>query len=319
LLKIGDFLIDDAYPPLQRHDGGLSSGEGIGSAIRDLVKNDDGTTNGGTDDKRFYITEAEFAGAMAAASREKSILSATIRNCFDGRDLGPLISTGKWKASNPHIVISGHITGSELLSKMTEVDAFSGFLNRFLILHVVRSKKVALPQRTKDSDISNIAERVAEIVRFCFDGDATHNNTTPVKMSKAAETFWIAEYDELTEEVEGVTGALLVKSEFYTRMLAMIFARLDRTIVIEIVHLKAALAWVHYWSESVNYIAGTLKEQEEARLLKEKAVLVLEYVKNNPGYSRTMLTTAFKHKLSSNEITEALNLLMNAAPPKVAY
>ena len=141
---VEDVLKDD-YPAMQQHSGGLSTGEGLGYAIRDLVIDDKGS-NGGTDDKRLYITEAEFAGAMAAAAREKNTLSATVRTAWDGRDISPLTKNQMWCASNPHIVISGHITSAELIAKMSDVDAFSGFLNRFVILHIVRPKKVALPE-----------------------------------------------------------------------------------------------------------------------------------------------------------------------------
>ena len=65
---------------LKRHAGGLSTGEGLGWSIHDDVVNDAGEViEKGTDDKRLYVVEAEFAGAMAVASRDKNTLSATLR------------------------------------------------------------------------------------------------------------------------------------------------------------------------------------------------------------------------------------------------
>ena len=141
------------YQKMKRHEGGLSTGEGLGWAIRDKMDDDD---EGGTDDKLMMVIEAEFAGAMAAAAREKNTLSATIRTCWDGKDIAPLVKNATWCASKPHVCITGHITSSELIDKMTDVDAQSGFMNRFVILHIVRPKLVALPKPTTTAEIDRL-------------------------------------------------------------------------------------------------------------------------------------------------------------------
>jgi hypothetical protein len=172
------------YPPLRRHEGGLSTGEGLGWTIRDKVQDDDGGgDNGGTDDKRLYVVESEFGGAMAAASRDKNTLSATIRTCWDGKDISPLVKNAVWSATAPHICIVGHITAPELIDRMSDVDALSGFLNRFVILHVARAKLVPMPTPTPKADIERIAAQVAEAVRFAIGADVTARNINSVTMS----------------------------------------------------------------------------------------------------------------------------------------
>lgn len=312
-------LLHEDYPPLKRHEGGLSTGEGLGWAIRDRVEDDEGGDNGGTDDKRLYVIEAEFAGAMAAANREKNTLSATIRTCWDGKTIAPLVKNAAWAASDPHIVMVGHITSAEFISRMTEVDAFSGFLNRWIILHIVRAKLVALPQRTPDEHIERVSSQVAEAVRFARGIDVTASNMQAVTFSPDAVPFWCEQYPALTAECDGIAGALLVRTEIYARMLAMIFALLDKTNVIEVQHIKAALAWVNYWRDSVQYIFATLADKAKAERLKEDAANVLEFIKLHPGCSRTELTLGFKNKILGQQITEALNHLMNTAPPLVRY
>jgi len=314
-----ELLLVDDLPPLKRHEGGLSTGEGLGWVIKDLVEDDDGGDNGGdnggTKDKRLYVVEAEFAGAMAAANREKNTLSATIRTAWDGKTIAPLVKNAAWAARDPHIAISGHITSAELIARMSDVDALSGFLNRFVILHIVRPKLVPLPRRTPDDDIQRISEQVAAAVCFAAGADVTANNTLEVTLSPEAVKFWCAEYKKLTAEEDGIAGALLVRSEIYCRMLAMIFALLDKTAVIEPQHIKAALAWVNYWRDSVRYIFATLAAKAEAERLNTDAADVLEFVKQHPGCSRTAITTGFRNKLSSIQITGVLNHLLNAAPP----
>ncbi len=66
-------MLGEDYTPAKRHEGGLSTGEGLGWTIRDDTLDDEGEiVEAGVKDKRLYITEAEFAGTMAAASREKT-------------------------------------------------------------------------------------------------------------------------------------------------------------------------------------------------------------------------------------------------------
>ena len=313
-------LLRDDYPTLKRHEGGLSTGEGLGWAIRDRAQedgNDKIKDTGGTDDKRLYVVEAEFAGAMAAASREKNTLSATIRTCWDGKTISPLVKNSLWSTTDPHIVINGHITAAELIARMTDVDALSGFLNRFVILHIVRPKLVPLPKRTPDADVESLAAQVADAVRFAVGADMKAGNVLEVKLSSEARKLWCSEYKHLTAEQDGIAGALLVRSEIYARMLAMMFALLDKTAVVEPKHIQAALAWVNYWRDSVQYIFATLAAKAEAEKLNDDATDVLDFIKQNPQCNRTAITKGFKHKLNGNQLTAVLNHLLNAAPPLI--
>lgn len=311
LLNIGDY-------PLKRHEGGLSTGEGLGWAIRDETLNkDDEVIDEGVLDKRLYIVEAEFAGAMAAASREKNNLSATIRTAWDGRPIEPLVKNNRWKASDPHIVITGHITASELIDRMSDVDAQSGFLNRFVILHIVRPKLVPLPKRTPDTDVNRIAQQLKEAVDFALAERPLAKNELESRMSTAATRLWCELYPELTQEHDGIVGSLLVRTEVYCRMFAMIFALLDKTTTIEPQHIKAALAWVNYWRDSVQYIFGTLAAKAEAERMSEQGKVVLDFLKEHPGSSKTEITKKFKNSMKAGGLTEVLNHLLNAAPPLI--
>lgn len=309
---VEQILIND-YPSMKRHEGGLSTGEGLGWSIRDKTDDDEG----GSDDKRMLVIEAEFASAMAAAAREKNTLSATIRTCWDGRDIAPLVKNASWCSSAPHICIIGHITAPELIEKMSDVDAQSGFLNRFVILHIARAKLVALPQPTPAAEIERLAGLVTESVRFAIGEDITAHNSKEIRMSHDAITLWCDEYPSLTAELPGITGALLVRVEIYCRMFAMIFALLDRSTTIEPQHIRAALAWVNYWKASVSYIFQTLSAKAEAERLNDASAEVLEFIRANPRCPRTAITTAFRNKMAGPQITAALNHLLNAAPPLI--
>jgi uncharacterized protein DUF3987 len=308
-------MLDDSCSRLKRHDGGLSTGEGLGWAIHDdIVDKDDVIIEEGIADKRLLVVEAEFAGAMAAASREKNNLSATIRTAWDGRTISPLVKNAKWAASDPHIVISGHITSAELLDRMSDVDAQSGFLNRFIILHIVRPKLVPLPKRTAESDIERVAEKLFNAVIFA---GGQENNKLEVVLSQDAIKYWCGQYRELTKEHDGISGSLLVRTEIYCRMLAMIFALMDQTAVIEPKHIEAALAWIDYWKQSVRYIFQTLAARAESERLNDLSKDLHDFIKQNQGCSQTRITKHFKNKKTASEITQAINFLLNAAPPLI--
>lgn len=310
--------LGEDYTPAKRHEGGLSTGEGLGWTIRDDTLDENGdVTDAGTKDKRLYIAEAEFAGTMAAASREKNNLSATIRTAWDGKTISPLVKNSRWCTTNPHIVITGHITAAELIDRMKEVDALSGFMNRFVILHIVRPKLVPLPKRTPDEDVQRIAAQITEAVQFAIGDDACSHNGLEVTLSAAAIKYWCGQYKELTKDHEGIAGAMLVRTEIYCRMFAMIFALLDRSAIIEVVHIKAALAWINYWKASVRYIFQTLAAKAETNKLDDQAKDVYAFIANASQCSRTELTKHFKHKLNSSELTATLNHLTNSAPPLI--
>jgi putative DNA primase/helicase len=113
---------------LRFHAGGMSTGEGIAWAIRDAREADDKGKGGddGIHDKRLVVIEPEFANVLAQVKRDGNTLSPVVRNLWDGRDIEPMTKTAQTKASRPHVVIVGHITGFELREKSTENDAVKG-------------------------------------------------------------------------------------------------------------------------------------------------------------------------------------------------
>ena len=136
-------------------------------------------------------------------------------------------------------------------------------------------------------------------------------------MSHDAITLWCSEYPALTAEQPGKAGALLVRVEIYCRMFAMIFALLDRSETIEPQHIRAALAWVNYWKDSVRYIFQSLAAKAEAERLDAASGEVLEFIRSKRECDRTAITTGFRNKMTGPQITAALNHLLNAAPPLI--
>lgn len=301
---------------LRIHAGGLSSGEGVGWAIRDPREPDEKTGKGGdpgVTDKRLMVIESEFANVLAQVKREGNILSATIRNLWDGRDIEPLTKTNQLTVTNPHVVLVGHITGHELREKSSENDAANGLLNRFLMLHVQRPKLVPLPEPTPPDVLDSLAECLADAIDFATGGDPHGNNSHEVTLGPEARAVWCELYPQITRDGEGRAGSLMARSEVYARMLAMVFALMDKRDVIEPGDLLSALAWINYWRESINYIWRDGDEQTE---LDEFTQAVLDVVVNKPGVKLSEIQNEWSRKRIP-EVNTALELLANMAPPLV--
>lgn len=301
---------------LRIHAGGLSTGEGVAWAIRDPIEPDPATGKGGdlgVADKRLMVIESEFANVLAQVKREGNILSATIRNLWDGRDIEPLTKTSRLSATKPHVVLIGHITGHELREKSTENDAANGLMNRFVILHVHRPKLVPLPEPTPDAVLDKLAQGVAEAIDRATNGNPHGCNTDEVVMTPEAKELWCELYPRIARDLDGKAGSLLARSEVYARMLAMVFCLMDRRSEIEPCDLMAALAWVEYWHQSITFAFLTGDDEpEDDPFAKE----VLAMVSNRPGIKLSELQERW-HRKRIPEVKAALEKLLNMAPPPI--
>ena len=121
---------------------GIASGEALIAEVRD----GDGDQDLGVADKRRLVLEPEFARLLAVAGREGAILSAVLREAWDGNRLKNRTKHDPLTATSAHISVVGHITHEELLRRLSDTEAANGFANRFLFALVRRSKLRAPPQ-----------------------------------------------------------------------------------------------------------------------------------------------------------------------------
>ena len=300
---------------LRIHSGGLSTGEGVGYAIRDSVEADENGKGGdlGVTDKRLLVVEPEFANVLAQLRRENNTLSPTVRNLFDGRDIAPLTKTSRTNATKPHVVIIGHITGHELKEKSTENDAANGLMNRFMLLYVFRPKLIALPEPTSDTKLDALARKIAEAVIAATGKNLHGDNALETTLSNAAKRLWIDRYPQMTRDRDGKGGSLLARSEVYARMLAMIFAAMDGRHELHPDDLLAAIAWVEYWHASVTYVFNCPDEEDGLDPFTSE---VLKAIHSQPGIKLSELQDRWKRK-RIKEVHKALERLLNLAPPLV--
>ncbi len=287
----------------ERMKGGLSSGEGLINEVRDDVKKWDSKTeqyetiDPGVPDKRLMITEPEFANALEVMERPGNTLSPIVRNAWDGQTLSTLTKNSPLKASNPHISIVGHITEEELRARITRTEMANGFVNRFLLVCVRRSKLLPHGGNLADAEIGRLAEEIRRAATFA-------KAVGRVEMTQPARTVWETIYPHLSAEQPGLLGAMTARGEAQTIRLALIYALLDQKDMIEVAHLRAALAVWEYCEMSVARIFGSALGDPIA-----DEIMRALHDAGTAGMTRTAIRDLFGRHRASDRIDLALTLL----------
>lgn len=227
--------------------GGLSSGEGIVSSVRDPGGEDDA----GESDKRVLFREEELARIMAAGGREGSTLSSVLRQAWDSAPLGIVTKAQRMHCAEPHVSVIAHCTRDELGSILGRRDVYNGLANRFLWAWASRSKLLPHGGSVREAELEGIAADVATSVDHALRlGDAL------VPWNEDARGLWEREYPELSKERPGGLGAILARSEAHVLRLSLIFALADRSRTMNPEHLRAALEVWRYCEDSARVIFG---------------------------------------------------------------
>lgn len=229
-----------AYPNWRDHIApGLGSGEGLTSKLS------------ASEDHIAFVREGEFGHILTAMTRDGSTLSETIRNAWDHAPLGRQVANRNASTIvlDHHVGILANITEVELSQKLTSEDAANGFANRFIWLAVRRSK--LLPQTTPLAELAQPhAGALADAIAF-----AQRENR--MRFSPEAQAVWNAMYHARNSILRvGMFRAVTNRADPYTGRLAMLYAMLDRTPVIDVQHLRAAMALWDYAERSALYVFG---------------------------------------------------------------
>lgn len=250
--KLGPPLAPLAWKP-----GPMSTGEGLINAIRDATSDEDE----GVPDKRLLIVESEMGAPLRAMRREGNTLSATLRTAWDGKTLEPLTKSTPIRASRPHVGIVAHITEPELRTLLGNVEIFNGFGNRFLWWCVRRARMLPLARGLSNAEAERLGAILAEHLTVAR-ADAF------VTFSPDARRVYEGVYADLTTDHGGLYGVIVSRAEVQVIRLALIYARLDVSDLIEVRHLEAALAVWDYCDASARYLFGKVGHDPlEGRIL----------------------------------------------------
>ena len=307
----------ELLPP--EHLGGVSTTEGIVNEIRDDIEDANGEIIKGVQDKRLFILEEEFANVFKKVRKNDSTLSATIRTLFDGKKLEPLIKYNKIGCERPHVVFLGHMTPEELSCEIKSVDIANGFMNRFPIFRGMKQPDIPFPEVTTEKELNELATSFVEILKWC------NSKEQKLEYSTCYKNLWEKEYSRLRNlgAEETLERSLMTRAAHYASMYAMLFAVTDKVKVVTSEHLKAALAWIDYWHQSVRYIYNTeldaIESQKQKEIAKEVYLAIKRLVNENSGkpIGKTPLTKAFSGRYTSKEISDALKYMQELSEPPI--
>ena len=293
--------------PAQTSQGPLSSGEGLIHAIRDPelkyhVDKSTGvgekiTMDPGVEDKRLFILDQEFAGALACTKREGNTLSTIVRTLFDGGTIEPLTKTSKLVATNPHVAITTHITLQELHARLDRVEIFNGFANRFLWLCVRRTKLIPFPEPLDSQQVRAFQKKLHLLLE-------SSKACSQMDFDPEARKEWGNIYPLLAKERADLLGSVLNRSEAYVRRIALIYALLDGSDSVRLPHLKAALSLWDYCEQSARFIFAGLESDSTCQK-------IMEALEESGGKLDTSgLYKFFGNHISKRKMTVALNNLL---------
>jgi hypothetical protein len=233
---------------------------------------------------------------LTVSKRDGNTLSDVIRNAWDGREyIAAMTKNNKAAVTNAHISIAGHITEDELRLMVDVVSMANGWCNRFLFCCVKRSKYLPFGGNLDASTLNALKEEInAAFMRVYL-------CEKEIPFDEEAKELWDKGglYHELTEGRPGLLGTICGRAEAQTRRLAVLYAVLDGSDVVKLVHLRAALALWKYCEDSVRYIFGD-------NLGEPFADALLQALRNSNGLSRTAIRDLFKRNQSSEKIDSAL-------------
>jgi hypothetical protein len=272
---------------------GLSSGQGVVHAVRDQ-DGEGADADPGVVDKRLMVVESEFSNVLRVAAGRENTLSPTLRNCWDGTQLQNLTRTKSEKCTRPHVSIVGHITNHELKKDITSREMSNGFLNRFLIVAVRRSKVLPFGGKIPPADIERACWMVENAIRFA-------REASEITLSPEAIGLWPDLYEELTELPHDSIGSQLSRGAPHVRRLAMLYALLDRKDEVSFEHLAAAASLWDFSRRSVNYIFGDAVGDKL-----ERDILKLLEAAGEQGMKRSEIRASLGSHMSSSELTVAL-------------
>jgi hypothetical protein len=293
-----------------RIQAGLSSGEGLITAVRDPLESrspirEKGkvvdwqmiVTDAGITDKRLLILETEFGGVLRAFEREGNKLSALIRLAWDKGLLKSLTKTPH-KATDAHVSILGHITIDELRSLLSRIDIVNGFANRFLWFAVRRQR--SLPFGGSVPELAMLADSLNIVVEHA-------RNVGRIGWTDEARELWRGMYDDLAGSVPpGPLGEVMSRCHPHVLRLASIYALADGRAAIGAVHLIAARALWDASARCARYIFGDTLGDPNA----EKILHALKEVAPR-GLTRTEIREGvFQRNLPAPKIRAALALLI---------
>lgn len=281
--------------------GGLSSAEGLIVKVRDPSGDpEDDDYDAGVLDKRLLVVESEFATVLAQGKREGNTLLPRLREAWDGSVLQTLTIRPR-VASDTHITVIGHITPTELRSKLSEAERAGGTMNRFLPVMSRRSKRLPDGGDLSFSEIKRLGALLAERVEKA-------STVKRIRRGVEAGEYWREMYTRLTPDHvgDGPVAQVVARAAPQVVRMSVTVAVLDGADHITVDHLKAAEAMWSYVEDSAWYVFGNTSGNPDLDRLK-----LFVDASGEEGVSRTDISKdCFGRHRTKAQLTNLTNELL---------
>lgn len=297
---------------------GIASGEGLIHAVRDPTvirrkarteeEKDQADADGrievetdpGVEEKRLLVIETEFAQTLRAMKRDGNTISSRLRNLWDRGDDQTMPKGQPERTTGSLVSVIAHTTARELRREFTETEQGNGFGNRFLWVWATRSKLLPLGGQV-DPAVQTV---IADTIKLALDHARDQG---PLGLNREAEVIWRRVYAELSEaDGDDLLSAITARAETHVRRLAVLYALLDCSEVVEVPHLRAALAVWDYCAASAAHIFGGVVGYP----LADKMLEAIREADEDKGLTRTGLRAAVGGHVPGSQIDEALGYLV---------
>ena len=284
--------------------GGVSSGEGIISQVRDEVR---GMRKGaGGDrrprragDKRLLLDAARIlAGASGDEARGQHAVAGAARRLGWSRPAGDIDQALPDQGDQRlHLDHRPYHRSRSCAAKLDETAMANGFANRFLFACVQRSKVLPFGGALAAEAVAAIGRADQEAIMAAQLSDRRDNEC-------AGASAVARGLSRAGARRRGLLAHITSRAEAQTVRLALLYALLDRAEAIDAVHLEAALGGLALLRGSARYIFGDLLGDPAA-----DTILQTLRRRKPAGMAKREIIDLFGRNLRAAAINAALGLL----------
>jgi hypothetical protein len=183
----------------------------------------------------------------------------------------------------------------ELRRHLKEVEMGNGLANRFIWLHIERSKIIPSPKGVPAAVLASLIDELGNAFQFA-------RGVGEMVRDPDAEALWAEVYPALSEGKPGLCGAITSRSEAQVLRLSMLYALMDCSPIIKVPHLQAALAFWDYSEQSVSLIFDDL-------LGDPNVDRVWDFLRTLTKLSRTLIHNILGRNASTVEVDRVASVL----------
>ena len=285
---------------------GLSSAEGLIEAVRDPSgEPDEKDYDPGVTDKRLLVKESEYRSVLDRCRREGNTLGAVLRQAWDGGTLRTLTrKNSRLIATDPHIVVIGHITPREFRSTLVDSDLSGGSVNRLVICLSRRSRLHSRMGNIPDDVLNKAAELFKRAQQKA-------QNRSRIEFAGEFWPKWETAYRELNRDrLDSWATDATARGVTQVLRLALIYALFDGADKIGGGHLDAALALWDYAEHSARWLFST----HELEVQRETVGGLAAFIRDGGSAGRTrteIYRDHFKRNRKAAEISAELTPLVH--------